>query len=74
MKERQIRYLAERCHHAKHDRCRCRCAGKLHGVDHGTQWIQQCVDADWNRGEQVRTRTARLFGQLELFGKRRAKA
>lgn len=66
---RRRRYLAELCEHATGDirRCRCRCSGLLHGMEHPSEWIQDCVDADWFAAQAERDSASRDAGQRELF-------
>lgn len=53
----QLRNQAYRCEHAKCKRCKCRCAGALHGGAHSEEWIAEEVLRDrvahQRRGEQI---------------------
>ena len=68
--ETRMRFLASLCQHAKgkQSRCTCRCNGLLHGMEHGSDWIQDQIDAEWISEQVARDGTSRAAGQQELFG------
>jgi hypothetical protein len=56
-----LRAQALRCESAKHEKCKCRCGGALHGKAHAHAWIEFEVERD-------RVAHHRAPGQVDWVG------